>query len=49
MDVYADEDPKTSANTVWCTCTEQHHGQELEDCVDILSKVLVSHGVFEGW
>ena len=48
VDVDADEDPETSANAVWCTCTGQHHGLENEDCMDILSKVLVRQGVFEG-
>ena len=48
VDVYADEDPLTSANAVRCTLTEQHRGLEYEDCVDILSKVLARQGVFEG-
>jgi len=48
VDVYADEDPLTSANAVRCTCTGQHRGLKDENFVDILSKVLVRQGVFEG-
>ena len=48
VDVDADEVPETSVNAVRCTCTGQHRGLKNEDCVDILSKVLVRQGVFEG-
>ena len=48
VDVDVDEDPETSANAVRCTLTGQHRGLGYEDCVDILSKVLVRQGVFEG-
>jgi hypothetical protein len=48
VDVDADEIPETSANAVRCTCTGQHRGLKNEDFVDILSKVLVGQGVFEG-
>ena len=48
VDVDADEHPHTSANAVRCTFTGQHRGLDEQGCVDILSKVLVRQGVFEG-
>ena len=48
VDVDADEDPETSVNAVRCTLTGQHRGLKYQDCVDILSKVLVRQGVLEG-
>ena len=48
VDVDADEDPETSKNAVRCTMTGQHRGLKYQDCVDILSKVPVRQGVFEG-
>ena len=48
VDIDADEHPHTSANAVRCTFTGQHRGLDEQGCVDILSKVLVRQGVFEG-